>query len=180
MYEGDYAYAATRLEGTIVRRGDTPVWIIRVRNDGTVTYQTVITGKEGECHLDDLNLIPVPLGYINTEKFGAVYVVRRPMRRDWRQGLRPLNMVPHDMHINPELIPFPDIGRTIKGNYKSFDECRKAVEGGAKSIAWHRDWAVGHALNVFYRGRRVGRVVDARVILNEGYEYLREALEEAL
>jgi hypothetical protein len=182
MYGKDHEYANSRLNETIVRRGDVPIWVYGVKPGMLVQYVELSKIEEHEakmCPIDELDLHPVPLGYCNYNKH-ATYLCRMPMRRDWRQGLRRGNFTGTGA-IDPHRIPYESIAQTIIGDYPSFKGALGAVKK-IKSVAWHRHWAVDSALQVFYKGRvrPVGNVVGEAVILEPSYTYLNEALKESL
>src|SRR5699024_3329179 len=92
MYGNDYAYADSRIKGTIVRLNGEPVLVERVGPDYCIVqaWEEYPRGRQIRCNLDDLDVKPVPLGFINSG-YVADYAYRLPMQRDWRQGLRSNN-----------------------------------------------------------------------------------------
>lgn len=181
MYGDDYEYANTRLAETIVRLGDDPVYVHMVEQGMRVVYQKLedMDGDIKEVHIDELDLRPVKLGYINV-RGGCDYLTRFPMRRDWRQGLRKGNFCAVGGVLDAMRINYKDLDRVIRGIYPSFD---KAVSL-KYSTAWHREWAVkkvDDAKLLWYKGQKiVGTIDDNGPMLNEKFIYLREALQEAL
>ena len=84
-YTQDAEYAGQKLSGSIVRLNGRPIYIERVYSDGSV-YATNFMGHEVNCQLNELDLEPVPLGYINLKR-DAIYGQRMPSRY-YIQGLR--------------------------------------------------------------------------------------------
>lgn len=178
MYGKDWRYAATRLVGSIVRWKKTPVTVQEVYPDGTVVVESIAKGAVGRANMDDLNLKPVPLGFVNYEK-QASYVSRVPKRRDWRQGLRVGNMT--SFGIPQQIIPGLALSKTIKGIYPTYESTLGRVRDRGGSHAWHRHWAINEREEILYKhGVVVGKIERGRPLLSSKYEYLQEYLEECL
>lgn len=188
MYGKDYEYASTRLDGTLVRLAGTgePVMVQTVSVLGTVTVTPY--GKSRDTHeyyvkLDELDVHPVPLGYVNCGG-DATYISRMPMRRDYKQGLRGNNA--WSSGRNFDALPHAAVRNCIMGRYPTFEKAWKDVQIGPnavrmKMLAWGRRWAVRSDGVIYYRGEEiVGQVVDGKPMLLAGYTYLQELLEESL
>lgn len=183
MYGEDWSYARTRLEGTIVRYKDEPVHIHSINVEtGRAEVSNVETyGTEKDrpyrVDTDDLNLKPVPLGYVNL-KAGVAYLSRIPMRRDWKQGLRLENCFFNSAR-RFSLVGKP-ISDCIKGIYPSFKEAFEKSKA-MTTVAWHRHWAVQAGQVVLYKANEVvGSIKNGKVILDKDFHYLKECLEESL
>jgi hypothetical protein len=170
------AYAATRLKECIVRLKDgTPVFVNGIARKDVVGYALATPDVPLKNKLEDLDINPVPLGYTNTA-FGAVYVTRIPMREDWRQGLR---------RINIRTIPVMDIDyecldATIRGVYPTFKEAIKLADKRGVA-AFSRSFAVDKDKTIWYKGRwKVGKVDMFGHALDEKFTWLRESLDEEL
>lgn len=180
MYD-TVGYARSRLEGTIIRYGDEPIMVQGVRGVGRTIYVigTILSNNQTiDIPLKDCNLTPVPLGYINMGE-RAFYTMRMPMRRDWRQGLRFLNLIDVEgRQFNGA--GYESLVNTIKGVYPSFTE---AVEDTVDNIsrAFHRDFAIKNNGNILYKG-----LVDVAKWDRESgtfsitKEWVRESLDEAV
>lgn len=177
-------YAATRLVGTVVRKGDLPIVVGDVIEDGG-TIKVVYGDLDGppnthSCNLDEVNLDPIPLGYANT-RGGAIYMTRMPMRKDWKQGLRINNMMSAD---NYPIGGFKGLKDAILGKFPSLSTAATAVNGGSKdSVAFSRNFAVHKGGNVVFKGRLVvGKVTPDRenVTLEDKYSWVKEILNEDL
>lgn len=182
MYGKDADYAGSRLNGTVVRYGEDPVMVQHVDENVVCHCYVLDTGKEIQVPLSDLNLVPVPLGYINSPGRNAYYAVRRPMRRDWRQGLRYNSMVITDRPVAPEEIPWIDIARTIRGKYPTFKELVESLERDelTKTTAWSRQYALTPEATVKYCGTTIGHLKNGTLIFKEDFTYLKESFEETL
>jgi len=188
MYGNDFAYAQSRIQGTILRVKKTgePVYVYIVNGGGQCSVTPIERDWGGEAtvtmHVDDLDMHPVPLGYVNSAG-EATYLMRVPMRRDWKQGLRQENCWSSGRRLNS--IPMKDLKNCIIGRFPSFETALKdVVKSGEKAknkiIAWHRHWAVSTDGRVFYKNHeQVGTILDGHVDLFPSHKYLAEVLEES-
>lgn len=183
MYGNDAGYAGTRLDQTVVRlKNGTPVFIHRVGGVKNV-YYCKLSKYNGDrdrwdkCKLDDLDLTPVKLGYVNLEGFDAGYCVRVPKRNDWRQGMRRANIKFLTGMLRE--VSYREFNDTIIGKYPSFKESSKRSAETGRTIAWHRNWAVGIGDHLMHKGKMVGRIREDKPVLAEKFNWLEESLEEA-
>lgn len=184
-YSSDYNYANAKLAGSLVRFGLTPVIVNEVDvDDGEVSF-SYIGGNHNHCHLDQLDLEPVPLGYVNHPQ-GCSYACRIPARH-WRQGLR-------DGLINVKgrtairvSITSRALVNTILGVYPSLSSCFDALANGeATERAFSRDFAIGttrgRRMRLIYQGDDVGNVGFSEgaytTTFNPQHEYLQELYQE--
>lgn len=178
MYGKDHEYAHSRLEQTVVSLNGEPVFVMTVKRGMLVTYSTLKDMTTYlTCRVDDLDLRPVKLGYCNNPR-GVTYLMRMPMRRDWRQGLRFGNFI--GVGFDARHLAYTDLYDVIKGKYPTLKEVVVSIKTGkAKALAWCREWAIS-ADDLLYKGQKVGKLVGNVPVLDEENCYLREALEEAL
>lgn len=174
MYANDYRYADSRLAGTIVMLGKTPVSVDYVDEDtGATKCRTLLTGSERTVHYSELDLRPVKLGYCNTG-LGCTWLARKPMRNDWRQGLRHQSLFSDTQPV--ALITGKMLGRVILGQYPSFEEA--CAEAFNKPTAFGRNWAV-EGTNLMHGVLGVvGSIIDGEAILSENFMFLQEDLGE--
>ena len=190
MYGQDYAYANTRIMGTIVRVAATnePVYVTAV--GAGVCSVGLICDMQNQFHirLDDLNLKPLRLGYVNTAG-EATYLQRIPKRKDWKQGLRRENC----MSSGRELFNFPmeSLRDCVLSNYPLYKRAiqasmqeksaRTGKIGRTKCIAFHRNWAISGGEVLLYKDHlQVGHIVDGKYELLSQFTYLKESLEEII
>lgn len=177
-------YARSRLVDTIVMYQKEPVLVLAVggTNESIIlSYEKILGGKGdiAEDKLDRFDINPVSLGYVNHNNTCS-YIMRTPMRRDWRQGLRMLNIVDAE-GANPRLISYRSIAQTILGNYPSFRSSLEKINNGVMQVAFNRDFAVHHTGTLHYKGIfHVGGVNmnNGNVTLEQGW--VQEAFEEAM
>ncbi len=174
MYDS-WEYAHSRLNGTIVRLGDKPVYIMEVGPKFTVVYCHLGTDKTHTCKVENLDLEPVTLGFFNTP-VGAIYASRQPKREDWRQGLRDntLNLRPkrswHTTHTN--------IAEAIAGVRMPLQAALELSRKGKRMVAFHRYWAVDEGV-LFHKWFAVGAINDdGRPMFTTRYEYLESRFME--
>lgn len=152
-------------------------------NDNIRVHYNPIMGSKSTIltdRLENFDLNPVSLGYVN-HKANAHYLMRSPMRRDWRQGLRMLNLV-DSQGQNPRLIGFKAIAQTIMNKFPSFKNVLAAVSSeDVNSMAFHRDFSVYHNGGLEYKGTfKVGKIDlnNGNVLIEK--DWVREAFDEAL
>lgn len=178
MYGSDYAYAESRLADSIVRIAKTgePVMVQAISPEsGLAAVYQLSDRKTGKVPLDALNLKPVPLGWCNLPD-GATYLARIPKRRDWRQGIRAETCFSSKVQFRR--IPYENIARCIRGEYPKLSELVK--QPWDKLQAWSRKWASdGHDVYFGHLGN-VGRLVNGKPVLNDGFLFLKENLESSL
>lgn len=185
MYEDDIDYAIRRLNNTLVRTEDGhPFYItstfwdedMRMKHKG----QDMVTGERREAFHNSLNLEPVPLGFINTDR-GMVFVARKPMRRDWRQGLSHNSLVTFGKYL-PEEVNLKWLCQPILQNYPTLQRAIEQVDKKG-SVAFSREFGLSAAnggVQLFYRQYPVGQLVNDKPILAQNKEFLQQHLEEAM
>ena len=158
--------------------------VFYVPQDGLMRARVVYLRDDNEATvlIDDLNLEPVPLGYINYDG-SAYYVARKPMRNDWRQGLRTANMA----FIGNEgfyQIPTKELRETVLEMYPTVEKVKEMFKANiVKARAFSRDFALQRQPDgddlISYKGKLVGKM-NMLPIRNEQYKYLTEYLQEVL
>lgn len=191
MYGKEYAYASSRLSGTIVRliKGNIPVVVIRVNDLNGSCLIRRLKATRGElveheyCNLSDLETRPARVGYVNSNG-SVIYLQRFPIRSGPRnQGLNERNC--RSSGVSLSKIPEQDLRRCIMGVYPSFTRSvtlskSKKANGDTKTFAFSRHWAVSKGRILLYKSGKVVGSVDSqgRPILTEEYKYLNEYLRE--
>lgn len=186
MYEDDLEYASRRLNNTLVRlaNGD-PFYVGRTYlDDQSAMWHSGTNLNVGNTqhvlHVD-LNLEPVPLGFVNTTS-DMVYVARKPMRRDWKQGLSHNSMVAYGK-LRPDEVNMKLLVQPIMQKYPSFTRALEVIKGKKNSIAFSRDFGLmkkGDDLLLCYRQHQVGVVRDGQPTLNPDKTFLQQHLMEAV
>lgn len=131
----------------------------------------------------DLDLTPIPNGYVNTEVSSSFWC-RVPLRRDWRQGARRENFSANA--VGPfefqDTFTMYHLEQPLANNYPSFNDALDLVEEQKHSCAFSRSFSVTEEGGINYKGRaRVGQVNDSQSIrLNDDFYYLQEVLREDL
>jgi hypothetical protein len=184
-YGTDYEYAATRLSGTIVRIGTQPVYVKDIGHDtGEVYYLSGVGNKTKKCHLDDLDLSPIPLGYINVGR-DASYVQRIPSR-SYKQGLHGNSLYSKKLHIEMLSVNMFD---AIRGLYpKTLEVVEQIMCGEVDENAFSRRFSLSagakKVFNLNCRGKTVGTAklnfgaMNLNYAFNDKFKYLQETLEE--
>jgi hypothetical protein len=188
--------AAMRMEGCIFNIGGEPhyfrsfeAWscIVEDLEDNERRVADVRTIK-------NLSLDSLPLGYMNysRNRYESVYLQRKPSRQ-WKQGIHPSNIhSARRQHSVFEEMRFPcaSLYSTLKGQYPTYKAALSTINTilrrnplGSAAVAFSRTFAVrckdGGAV-LEYKGRVVGELDGEEWELKRGYEYLTEALSEAI
>ena len=184
-YGEDWGYASQKIGESLVRWKDTLVYVLRV-GESDVRVRDITTQLDSSVPLGDLNLEPIPLGYLNHRNF-CEHLSRIPARQ-YRQGLRgnllnrvAINAVGRvtDIIFNPGLV------KMMLGKYPTMEECFEAIiNEEATSKAFSIDFALGAGkeIRLYYKGRVVGKAERGTAqpfcVLDEKYRYLQELLAE--
>lgn len=189
MYD-DYEYASSRLLNTIIRdsRG-VPFLVDNISPKLKVEGHAIGSDYDESVseQLKDCDCSSPPLGYVNSRKTAA-YVARKPMRRDWRQGLRKSNMVNY-CGGSSALGDYRAIGDTIMNVFPSFEESLKTLSSSkVLGVAFHRHFAINipneskDFLLLSKFGKRIGDVnsENGAFTLTTQFGYLHEYLQEVI
>ncbi len=187
----DLNYANARLVGTYVRHISGKAIEVSALAGGRVVAKELITGLVTEFPYEELDITPIPLGYINSGG-KATYIARSPMRNDWKQGARGKNLrwigFGEDMPmLRDGDIPRKAFGELVEGIFPSYmDSVRALTMGKGKvfSRAWCRNFAMTTDFNLFHKGRFfIGKMTNPltkEYKLNDEHWWAKEALEESL
>lgn len=186
MYGKDYGYAGTRITGTIVRllKDGEPVLVANVLNNGICLVSKICKINDiQEVHLDELDLTPVKLGYINCAG-QAAYLMRIPIRRGPNnQGLRAENSMCNNGRRLFGL-PMDALRNCILGKYPSFEKARTssavAKDGEVKCIAFDRHWAIHGKFLMYKNNLVVGSIEGKKPVLQDRFKHLAESLAEVV
>lgn len=184
MYD-DLDYAAKRLNSTMVRLNTGEPFYVEntylsptgdIRHIGT----QMIAGTTVDVLHTDLDLTPIPLGFVNVSK-RMVFIERKPMRRDWHQGLHH-NSIATCGVVRPDQVQLSWLIQPITNQYPTFQRALKDLTTRI-SIAFSRDFGLEKAgADTLLRYRRyiVGNVVDGRLSLLPNKIFLQQHLEEVV
>jgi hypothetical protein len=185
-YDNEYEYAHAKLSGSIVRyRGD-PVTVLGVNQEEGAAIKNHVTQLCTCVPLEELDLTPVPLGYMNLGN-GANYLTRIP-HRSWKQGVRSGSISTFSKYACNFSVEGVELTNTILGRYPKLEKCFELlVCGEVRARAFTRLFSLGtpgkKGFSLFYKDLWVGRMDPLKsksVDFNSEYEYLTELLEEAL
>lgn len=182
-------YASTRLIETIITHENIPILVTGVGGiDEKIELNAYELSDEDNTvksyYLDDCDLNPVKLGYVNFKK-GTHYLTRVPMRKDWRQGLR-MNTILTAQGDKPAMIPYHVIANTIMGKFPSFKECLERLNQsklkGVQSIAFCRNFSISKEELTWKGLFSVGSVnmENGNIHINDESSWVREDLDENL
>jgi len=176
MYD-DAPYARTRLIGTVVLSKKTPVLVDKITPDLKAVVVPVLQKKAKpfvvDCH--ELNVLDFTLGFVNVG-VSAKFLSRVPLRRDWRQGLRPANV-----HSSQGVAHVEDIAKALLHRYPSFTQAVAQVKTHkVNTVAWCQDFALNVRGNLIWRYDVVGNInfTTMQVELLPKFKYLTTSLKE--
>lgn len=178
-----------RLSGSLIRYKEEPFYIRDTSEDGLTLHGFFPrTGGDKSVKLPckDLNIRPVPLGYINGNT-KCWYVTRQPTRR-YKQGLesRTLNIKGPQMRMPvSDFLTCRGFSRGVKGDYPTFDHCLKAVKSRKISRAFSRRFCLSWneevgEVSICHRGTPVGYYRKGGADLFQKFGYLLEEWEHSL
>lgn len=181
-YKNDYDYARSRLRNTLVRCFGRPFYIKDIRcSTGTARGYYTVDREEGEVLVQELDLNPPRLGYVNAYNT-SVYVQRSPTRY-WKQGLDQTNTLLNGVDLTG--VPF---GYSLMNKYPDYYNCfEHVVNGEVDRMAFSLDFALGvgdkaHTTGLMFRGNRVGKMVcsnqgkNVNIFLDDKFGFLGEML----
>lgn len=183
----DVEYAKQKLIHTVVRVDNEPVMVMDM-GGGHVLIQYLKDGTEKTVLYSTLDITPVPLGYMNTPT-KTVFICRRPMRQDWRQGLRSQNLV----DLTGRSVEWDNVSlhNTIVGRYPTLEQAIDyfqenkdtrnpfAVQKTKDKTAFSREFALRSNGNIEYKGLfNVGKIRNGRPVLEDEFLWLSETLEQ--
>lgn len=185
-YGEDWDYAGARLRDSLVRTvNGEPLFVYAVRDDLSVSGCLLNShNQEITVGLDDLDLSPVPLGYVNKDR-SVSYVSRSPCRH-YKQGLTNYTM---NVRGSPVSLTSRFLANTIMGKYPSL-ECvmEDILTEESRAQAFSRNFCVrkleGSKPALLYKSVPVGLIswnsdaCRANFSLNDDCQYLNEVLEE--
>lgn len=181
-------YAASRLDQTVITKGDRAVFVERVKADNTIDFRFLgedllfnkpLTYEEGFSY-SDFNI-----GYMNRDR-GTMFYQRPPLRR-WKQGLDARSL---GFNMRKELLTSKDMENMLCNKYPSISKAVEAVREGlvANSRAFHRDFAAVESryeglVDIEYRRqKRIATIHPDTLEIKKfpNSKYLRPYLEEVL
>ena len=184
MKYDDYQYAVERLCGTFIKtKKGAFIKVCDSYSDKRFVVQ-FSNGATDVLKLVDLDLTPVPLGYVNHNE-SSVFVCRAPLRRDWRQGLRSNNLVQYGQEYQEELPLHRSenifvVEHAVQNKYPHYSECVDAIEETNSSKAFCRYVTIDENGRLVYKGRHhIGEVHDTkRLNLFQQFDLLTEYMNE--
>ena len=191
-YHDEPMYAADRCFRTIVSLGGEPCWFDEVRAQEGGGW--VVTGRE----IRNLHAVVVPIsefdpttrhvGYIN-DALGtreAHYFSRIPSRQ-WRQGIRPDNMVnltSMSLYPKEELLCSEQFYLSYMDIYPSYKGSVISTISDYKSVSFHKEYRVHREdkLTLWNKWHCVGEINPNNfdVSLNKEFKFLEDELEEII
>lgn len=178
-------YAFSRLRNTYIWDEGSVKKVVHL--DG---YRLELMDKKGKVtkkSIKNIDLTPLTLGYVN-QKENCLYLSRKPLRRDWRQGLRSYQIsCPRKFNtigkFSRDYFSMFDVEQCSLNTYPSLSTAVSNVQDGYSSCAFHKDFCVDEDRRVIYKGVEKIGLLDKKdtnlIRLNKKFSHLRESLQEA-
>lgn len=185
-------HADSYLRHCIIRLNEEPIYVLGVTSlsgEGLLysfPHRMDVNDDMKKINLkdEDIDMTPVPLGFVNFSTFiskAYAYSVTRLPVRAWKVGLTTNNMTVLNRDIEHKQLMFSEgFRRTVIGAFPSLDECIKKHKE-VNSIAFSRHFSVDCFGNLFHHliEEPVGSVYNNKELkLKERYTFLTEALAE--
>lgn len=186
MYSDDIDYARKRLVSTVVRTPTgNPFYIFQIEpSDGDLRCygHDYYIGRDVDYPLSQVNLEPLPLGFVNLSADMA-FLCRKPMRRDWRQGLSANNLVVYG-NLSPRDFPYKLLNQPVLQQYPSWSVAVQKMQTTKKnSMAFSRDFGFSKhkdGISLIFRKHIVGTVADNTPRLLPDKFFLQQHLDEVM
>lgn len=188
MYSNDNVeYARNRLNGTIITHMGKAVEVIDVSFQGLkkpleVVSTEIITGNIISDKIDNYDLKPVKLGFVNT-KTSLYYIARMPLRNDWRQGFRKAQ-VAIKLQDGRGDIDMVSIANTIENIFPSIEEVREELKGKRNAMkAFCREFCIDAEDHIYYRAfGKIGNFIKGtrEFLLDANFFWTEERLKEVV
>lgn len=185
MYYDDVEYAAKRLDKSLVRKADGhPFFVHHTQKEGKkiiCTGTDFSTLEDENISLEDINLTPVPLGFFNLGG-KMIFACRKPMRKDWKQGLSVNSLVLYG--ADKRDFSFSFLTHAIMGVYPTYqDAITYTRKTRNRSMAFSRDFGIsskGDSISLIYRKYIVGEIKGDVAVLNPDKYFLEQHLASTM
>lgn len=202
MFNNDFEYASTRLVGSVVKLKNFDEGGVLLVNklipvdkakklsfkDSALVGTTI---KQSICQVptDKMEFSFGPLGYMTTVDKGCAYVVRMPIRRDYKQGIRPNQLIAifpdrkggtvsssvRDTNISDASF-LKALALCAHNQYPDLDTCLELVEETGLGYGLSKHFAIGDKYDINYRGRRVGKLKNGLLKLDDKFNFIEQEL----
>lgn len=147
-------------------------------------------GVEAEVPIENFDLSFQKMGF--TYYGGqALYLMKKPMRRDWKQGIRASNVKVYSVNCSKfrnfdfRVIPLGKVNSCIKGEHMGLEEAMEEAYNNECSVPISRKFFIhpSDSVNTFHLGHAcdgiIGNIVDGRALLEDDFNYLSESYERS-
>lgn len=184
-YNGDNNYAESRIRGTVLKTVYNTVVLVDSLDydEGRFNCRNLISGEYSYLDLDELDMDPVELGFING-RFSTNYHTRMPARH-YKQGLTSYTF--QEGFVDDAVWSSVTMAKCILGIYPKLIDCVESVFcGEASSRGFSRNFSVssiGGDRLLTFRGNIVGEALfntDNGLLqtrLSKKHNFLQEMLE---
>lgn len=166
-----------RTHNTIMFYDAEPVAVFYISgiNVMVYTFQEAMSGRGGILipYTDPKLVDRVPtLGYVNVTGARAAYVGRTSARSQ-RSGLPCECLHTHDgRYVDASMLYTEHFAKMLKNEYVTLQQAYDVVRSrAATSVAFSKTYAIDGSLNIFHRGRLLGRLVEHKYMPGYDIEY---------
>jgi hypothetical protein len=189
MYYDDIEYARKRLVGTVVKLLDQEV-LFSVssvepgpKGDLICSGYNLSTDELILVMLSQIDLTPIKLGMVNMKE-SVTFTARKPMRKDWRQGLSRTSLKIYNPSHSSEDFNLKLLNQPAFNNYPSLSQALSLIQTPkTKAKAFSRDFCIKRqedSIELFYRIYPVGMVVNGVPVLDSQNFFLQQHLENSV
>lgn len=178
----------TMYRSTLVLWKGKPVTVLDISEDYVFSVYDLETQKMKTVRWnpDNFSAPTVRIGYVNLGT-NCAYCHRVPSRR-YKIGLSAENvkMIGTDHPLNESeddvasytlhRMRSPQLYKALMGDYPTLEEAYASAMEFEGTIAFDKQFAVGHEGKIYYKGKHVGTYQKGEIEFNSGKEHLKRAL----
>lgn len=192
MFNNDAKYAASRITNTYLplKKNNDLVYIANIiYPKSNLLSESVIIGyqrdgeRESKFKIEDFKFSVGKLGYVNSKYEGASYLVRMPLRRDYKQGLRSnqlgLQRNTGVSNVSADWLStnIDKVSSCLAEKYESLNKVIELLEEVDHDIAFSKNFAISEKYNLLYKGLTVGKLTkDDKLKLDFNFNFLEQEL----
>jgi hypothetical protein len=199
VFNNDANYAASRIVGTYLpltnKRGLAYIIDLKKSNGSNslkeasilASSKKSIGGDYESFKITDFLFSVGSLGYVNSRFQGAAYLVRLPIRRDYKQGLRTnqcaIQRNTSLLNLQGEWLSqnISTVSDCINGVFPSVEEAIERVEEQTEDVAFSRSFAVSANYKLLYKGFNAGKLTkDDKLLLDAKFSFLEQELSKVV
>jgi hypothetical protein len=196
MFNDDAEYAASRIVGTYLplteKRGLAYILDVKKKQGSNSLEQASVVAAVKKdppevMKIKDFLFAVGTLGYVNSGYLGATYLIRLPLRRDFKQGLRAnqlaiqrntsLNNISSEW-LSSHVVP---VSNCLNGVYPSLEESIESIDEINEDTAFSKMFALSSKYKLLYKGFNVGELTkEDKLKLEPKFSFLEQELSKVV